>query len=83
MTKCLARGSPPSRNGLAGPVALALQPETGAVVSGFATAVVGGAGSVLVASSPIGGGHLDPEDEQFAVESAIAPVGILPCQAQD
>jgi hypothetical protein len=30
-----------------------------------------------------GGGHLHAQDEQFAVEAAVAPAGILPRQAQD
>ena len=29
-----------------------------------------------------GGGDLDPEDEQFAVDAAVAPAGILSCQAK-
>lgn len=29
-----------------------------------------------------GGGHLDPESEEFAVDAAIPPTGILPCKPQ-
>ena len=44
-----------------------------------------GAGSIPACVQDLphgGGGDLDPEDEQFAVDAAVAPGRVLPCQAQ-
>jgi hypothetical protein len=44
-----------------------------------------GAGSIPACRRDLphgGGGGPDAEDQQFAVDAAVAPAGILPCQAQ-